>query len=726
MNRFQNKMKASALIAMLAASLVGAQSYFGPAAAQAAEPSAAKTAQAAAPKTDLQLAIEKGAVEAGANGSGLQVDRPVTRAELVAIVGRAAKLPQSGKPGKPFPDVEDGQLQSVANAVYAGIVQGNELGRFEPQRVVTREELAAIVVRTVNKGREPKVNQNVLNYFKDAGSISGWARPYVAHAVLSGMFDPALDGTFNPQGGATREDVAKALKPVLFQLIDILTTNDIHGHIELDFDKRRNQAQGGMETLGGIVDDFRSVNPEGTIVVDGGDAWQGTLISNTTNGKSVIDTMGQIRYDAAAIGNHEFDFGRDALIDNIKQAPFPILGANIIDDRTGKRVDWAQPYALVDKNGLKVGIIGLATPQTKTTTKSTHIEGLTFADPVPFAKELSAELKAKGADIVMVTSHLPGEQDAKSSEIVGELVDLANGTGNGTLDAIVGGHSHRRVAGIVNGIPVVEAQNWLYAVGHIQLYVDKDTRKVVSSNAGLLETYTNLTTANASVRNIVADYQAKISDKTKQIIAEAGNKWSTKSFRYDVNGNQVRDGVTPIGNSVTDAMRAAEKSDIAFTNIGGLRTEIDQGKVTYSNMFEVLPFGNYNMTGTMTAEQIRKLMEVTDKYSNLPAIQFSGLLVEWDNTKPLGEKYSKITLVDGTPVYVDGKYNTDRTFQVTTNDFMATGTGDGFTVFGEVTDWKDGQIMLDAWVDYMKEQYASTGQPISLINDGREVRLDLK
>ncbi|KPV55103.1 5'-nucleotidase, partial [Paenibacillus sp. A3] len=221
------------------------------------------------------------------------------------------------------------------------------------------------------------------------------------------------------------------------------------------------------------------------------------------------------------------------------------------------------------------------------------IEGLTFADPVPYAKELSAELRAKGADIVMVTSHLPGEQDAKSQQIMGELVDLANGTGNGTLDAIVGGHSHKRVAGIVNHIPVVEAQSWLYAVGHIQLYVDKDSKKVVSSNASLLETYTNLTTANKDVQKTVADYQAKIAEQTNKQIAVAAEKWTTRSYRHDANGNQVRDGVTPIGNSVTDAMRWAEKSDIAFTNIGGLRADIEPGKVTYGMMFEVLPFGNY-------------------------------------------------------------------------------------------------------------------------------------
>ncbi|MFD0696080.1 5'-nucleotidase C-terminal domain-containing protein [Paenibacillus sp. GCM10027628] len=675
-------------------------------------------------KSDMQLAIDNGAVE-GYGDTDYRGANAATRAEVVTMINRAAKLKNTDLGSVTFTDLANWQKQAVANAVAAKLISGFGDGTFHPNAPVTRQELAELIVKTVTGGQLPKVNENVLNYFKDNSSIAKESRPYVAYAVISGIFAPTLDGNFNPTAEVTRDEVAKALKPVLFKVVDILTTNDIHGKIEVGFDKKRNQNQGGIETLGGIVNDFRTVNPKGTVVVDGGDAWQGTLISNTTNGQSVMDTMAEVEYDAAAIGNHEFDFGRDVLINNIKNAKFPILGANIIEDKTGKRVDWTQPYVIVEKDGLKIGIIGFATPQTTTTTKSTNIQGLSFVDPIPLAKDLSAELRAKGVDIIMVTSHLPGEQNQKSQEIMSELADLANGTGNGTLDAIVGGHSHMRVSGIVNGIPVVEAQSWLYAVGHIQLFVDKNTKKVVSSNAGLLETYTNLTTADAEIQKTVKDYQTKISAKSNEVEVVVAEPLTRKSFRFAANGEVERDGASQLGNSITDAMRASEKSDIAFTNIGGIRADVDKGDLTYGKMFEVFPFGNYNVTGTMTAEQIKKALEVTDKYSKLPAIQFSGLKVEWDATKPDGQKYSKITLVDGTPVYVDGKFNTSRTFKVTTNDFMATGSGDGFTVFGEVKDWKDGAIMLDAWVSYANSLKAA-GKTLSVQDDGRDVRLDLK
>lgn len=689
----------------------------------AAPAAAAATAQV---KTDMQLAVEEGAIKGYPGTTDLMENKPVTRAELVVMINRAVKLSKVQVKKASYDDLSDWMGEAVENATAAGIVKGVGYNQFQPNRTINREELAAIIVRSMYHGKEmPKVNEEVLNYFKDQDQISPWARQYVAVAAMAGIFDLKLDGTFDPQAPVTRGEAAKGLKPILFTVLDILTTNDIHGKIEVGFDKKRNEAQGGIETLGGIVNDFRAINPQGTVVVDGGDAWQGTLISNTVNGESVIKSMDEIQYDAAAVGNHEFDFGRDVLINNIKNATFPILGANIIEDATGKRVDWTQPYTIVEKAGLKVGIIGFATPQTATTTKSTNIKGLTFADPVPYAKELSAELRAKGADVVMVTSHLPGEQDAKTAEIMGELVDLANGTGNGTLDAIVGGHSHRRVSGLVNGIPVVEAQSWLGAVGHIQLYVDKETKKVVSSSASLLETYGNLTQADADVAKIVADYKSLISEKAGEVEGIAAEKLTRLSYRYEQNGNKDRDGITPLGALITDAMRATEGSDIAFTNIGGIRADVEPGEITYSEMFEVLPFGNYNVTGTMTAEQVKTALEVLDKYTNLPALQFSGLKVEWDNTREKGDKFTKITLVDGTPVYVDGTFNTDRTFQVTTNDFMATGTGDGYAVFGQVKEWKDGAILLDAWVNHTKALHAE-GKQVSAANDGRDVRLDIK
>ncbi|ARU61010.1 multifunctional 2',3'-cyclic-nucleotide 2'-phosphodiesterase/5'-nucleotidase/3'-nucleotidase [Tumebacillus avium] len=694
-------------------------SLFATLAAPQAMAEGATTTAAPVVKSDIQLAQMKGAVVGYPGTTDLKADKYVTRAELVAMINKALKLSNVQVKKSSFKDLAAWQSQIVENAVAAGLISGVGNGKFEPNREVTRQEMAVIVGASMNGGKVPTVNQNVLNYFNDKDTVADWAKPFVAQTTIAGVFAPNAEGNFNPNEKMTRGEAAKALKYLLFDVLDILSTNDIHGKIEVTKDTRVNKDQGGMETIGGIVNDFRSVNPDGTVVVDGGDAWQGTLISNLFNGESVIETMEDIKYDAMAIGNHEFDFGRDVLINNIKKSSVPIISANVIDDATGKLVDWTKPYVILDKGGVKVGVIGFSTPQTETTTKSTNITGLSFPDPAPIAQKLSAELKAQGVDVIVVTSHLPGEQAAATKEIMGELVDLANGTGTGQLDAIVGGHSHQRVAGIVNGIPVVEASQWTWALGHIQLFVDKDSKDVVSSNAGLLETYTNLTTGDAEVKEIVKGYKDQVAVKEAEVQGETATALSRKSYRMAKNGNQDRDGVTALGMSITDAMRNATGADIAFTNAGGIRADVEAGEITYGEMFAVLPFGNTNMTGTMTAEQVKRAVDVPDKYSNVIATQWSGIKVEWDGTLPKGSMVTKITLLDGTPVFVDGKYNTDRTFKVTTNDFMATGTGDGYVVFGEVKDWQLGDVLLDAWIADVK------GKTLNIAPDGRDIRTDL-
>jgi len=698
----------------IAASIVTA--LYGP---QASAAESAPVAPKA--KTDLELAIEKGAISGYGNGD-YRADAFVTRGELVSMINRAAKLEKAAMKKAPFDDLEAWQTEAITNAAAAGIIRGNGYGHFNPNRAITKEELAVIVVGALTKGQKPNVNLEVLNYFKDKDSISEWAKPYIAYGLYAGVFDFKYESDFKPQASVTRADAAKTLKPVLFNVVDILTTNDIHGNADVFFDKKKNLGRGGMQTVAGIVNEFRNVNADGTIVLDAGDAWQGTLLSNASNGEVIMASFDKIGYDAMTVGNHEFDYTLPVLKENIQKSKTPIISANIVKQDTKEQVNWIKPSTLVERGGLKFGIIGLSTPVTESTTKSTNIAGLDFYEPSYFAKIEAEKLRAAGADIIIADTHLPGE--IKDGKIVSELPQLAEATGNQVLDAIVGGHSHMGVAGVVNGVAVVEALAYTNAVGHMQLFVDKDTKQVVSRESELLDTWVNLVKADEEVKQLVSTYTQKIAEKANKVEGVAGELLHRKSFRYEQNGKQDRDGATPLGNSITDAMRLAEGSDIAFTNIGGIRADVEPGNVSYAKMFSVLPFGNYDVTGTMTAEQIKRAFEVLDKYTKLPALQFSGVKVKWDNTRAAGDKYTEIVLLDGTPVYKDGKF-AERTFKVTTNDFMATGTGDGFAVFGEVKDWKDGAIMLDAWIAHFNKLQAE-GKTVLLPNDGRDTRLDLQ
>ncbi|GGF25633.1 hypothetical protein GCM10010954_25660 [Halobacillus andaensis] len=560
-----------------------------------------------------------------------------------------------------------------------------------PNEPITKVDMAKVFTLAMNDGEKPDVDLEVLNNFNDTDSIPAEAKPYVAYATLAGAFDISFEDEFNPTEPMSREEVAESFKPLVFDVIDILSTNDIHGNIEQDTEYE----QGGMALVGGIIEDFRSVNEEGTVVVDGGDTMQGTLISNSFDGLSTIETLNDIGYDAGAIGNHEFDWGVDVLQDRLEDANYPILGANIFEEETGERPEWAEPYTMVEIDGYKLGIIGFATTETPETTLSTHVEGLEFPTPAPIAEELTAELKEQGADMVMVTSHLPGWHEETTDEIMGELADLA-GAENGGLDALVGGHSHERVAGHINDIPVVEADEYTNAIGHIQFFVDRDSKEIYDSEVGMLETYSHLAGEDESVREIVEYYQGEVEEITSEVVSTTEGPITRDRMYGDL-------GVSQLGNMITDAMRERADTDIAFQNSGGIRNNISAGEITYGDVFEVLPFDNYNVTADMTGEQIKEILEgPAEDDSNFMQIQFSGMNVVYDPSQADGERVSSIELWDGTPVYTEGESN-DETFSVVTNNFLSTGSGDGYYTFGEVEWDSDPDFQRELFADYLRD-----------------------
>lgn len=162
--------------------------------------------------------------------------------------------------------------------------------------------------------------------------------------------------------------------------IDILTFNDFHGNV---IESGKNP---GMAKLVAYVREWESKNPN-TIVVSGGDSYQGTAISNLTHGAPVTDMIKEMGVVASAVGNHEFDWGTDKIEVWAKDGGFDFLASNIYDKNTNEPVTWAKPYKIVEEGGIKIGFIGLAHPDTSTLTKEENIKGIEFRDPVETAKQ---------------------------------------------------------------------------------------------------------------------------------------------------------------------------------------------------------------------------------------------------------------------------------------------------------------------------------------------------
>ncbi|HSY40527.1 MAG TPA: metallophosphoesterase, partial [Polyangia bacterium] len=271
---------------------------------------------------------------------------------------------------------------------------------------------------------------------------------------------------------------AGAPAPPAHVTISLVGTNDLHGRIE------------ALPPFGGYLANLRRARARdggAVLLVDAGDMFQGTLPSNLTEGAAVVRAYNALGYAAAALGNHEFDFGpvgpavmaknpgekpgddpRGALRARAAEASFPFLDDNLVDTRTGAPPAWKNvvPDVLLEVAGIKVGIVGVATTSTPRTTLAANFAGLGIKPLAPAIAAAAADLHRRGATVVIVAAHAGGvckrfdaPEHFDSCEADGEIFQVARDltAGGGVVDAIVAGHTHEGVAHRVSGIPIVEA-----------------------------------------------------------------------------------------------------------------------------------------------------------------------------------------------------------------------------------------------------------------------------
>ncbi|SMC80367.1 bifunctional metallophosphatase/5'-nucleotidase [Sporomusa malonica] len=435
--------------------------------------------------------------------------------------------------------------------------------------------------------------------------------------------------------------------------LQILSVNDFHGAL---VESGKNL---GAAKLAQFLKEAKAQNPDGTLLFSAGDMFQGSLDSNLLRGKSVVDVMNYAGFDAMTLGNHEFDWGIDILKQRIAQSKFPYVCANILDKSSGKPIEYVKPYTILKRNGVNIGVIGIATPETAFKTNPKIIANYTFADPAKTVNSLVPKLKQQGADVIVVLTHLASFMDERGN-ISGEAATLAiQAVG---VDAIVSGHSHQLVSGKVGSVPVVQAGYNGRAVGKIELFYNKVSHKVESTNVSVDKLPVSGLLADRDTQVMLEESQRELETVKNVIVGHAAHALSHD--RYELSE-------TLLGQFITDNMRQATEADIAFQNTGGLRTGISAGTVTMGNLYEVLPFDNTLCTVAMTGKEILKVLEYGLMNDKVGMIQYSGIKVSYDAAKG---RVIAVTLADGTQL------DLEKTYKVVTNDFMAAG-GDGFTMF---------------------------------------------
>lgn len=589
-----------------------------------------------------------------------------------------------------FSNLEGENLAYAEAALRAGIIDED----FDADDAASREEAASMLINAMRIKAE--ADQDILDKFEDRDQIDSEFTSDVALAVELGLFVGYAEDEFAADEGLRSENLEAVLDRLQnsYQQIDVLSTNDFHGKVEAG-------EEPGAAKLMAAIDHYRSANPRGTVLVDSGDSYQGTPISSLNDAEPVIKFMNDARYVAQAVGNHEFDWGIDELIDINERTYFPLMAANIVNQETGELVEWAEPTRMIPVGGIKLGIIGIATPDTKGTTMPSYVEDLEFTDPTAAINKYAEELKNNGAEMIVVVSHMPGTTDEETGEVSGELIDTARGV-EAEIAGISGGHSHHTVAAVVNDISVVEANKHGRKLGNLRFYVDKETKEIYKAEPMVHPVQDSIIDLkeDQETDEMVASYQEDLEDKMSEVLIETDEMMESK---YD--------DIFRIGALTTDAMSERSGADIAFQNPGGLRIDLPAGEITVGQIFELLPFGNTIVTGEMTGEQIVSILEQSFTFDK-GMMQLSGLQVEYDPDQPEYERVVSVSLADGSPLEMDKKYT------VATNNFLAEG-GDGFETFTEV-DFEDSYtVVRDAVIEYLREK-----EELDLDVDGRVEEAD--
>jgi len=356
--------------------------------------------------------------------------------------------------------------------------------------------------------------------------------------------------------------------------LTILYTNDEHGWME------PTKYSGGAAGLMGLWKEKEDYTLEGPfLVLSGGDLWTGPAISTWTKGESMTAVLNALGYDMAAIGNHEFDFKLSGMRDRASQAKFPLMGANIREKSTGKQADIATPYIIKEVNNIKVGIIGLSSTDTPTSTFPDYVEDFDFINCADAVREYFPKVKEEGAELVIIVGHF-GEPEME------ELVPVAKELG---IPIIGGGHSHQRVCKMVDGVALIEAGGRMGHYGKIELLFDTAADTIITLSQELVKNQGGK--PNAEIDSIVTFWRVKVDSVLSEVIGFVDN--------------DIRQSSNEMYNMIMDSWLVKFPSaDIAMTNSGGIRQGILAGDVTLEEIIGVLPFENNLVELDLTGEEV--------------------------------------------------------------------------------------------------------------------------
>lgn len=465
--------------------------------------------------------------------------------------------------------------------------------------------------------------------------------------------------------------------------LTILYTNDLHAHFEPQSINwiSKTRKVGGFANIATLVKNEKKQNPN-TLYFDAGDYFTGPFVSSLTKGEAIID--------AACIGNHEFDHGWQNTLEQIKKAKFPILNGNIFIKNTNNLL-WNHPYKILEKNGLKIGVIGLHGKFAfYDTIADEMIQGVEARDEVKYLQKYIDKLKSK-VDIIVLLIHegIPGRQSSQGSNDVARNlqkdIDLAKKV-NG-LDIIVTGHAHQGTpkALLSNGTIIVSTDALGLEVGKLDIEYSKKKDKITRYTNTLNYLYDDDYVDNPITLKAIQKWEKKLSEITSQKVCTISEPL-TRSYGEE----------SFLGDMIADAMLSTFPDfDFALTNSGGIRQDVSDSTVTIGNLISAFPFPNTLVKIEIKGKDLKKLFEHGASLTNGILQVSKGVEMQYDDRLPVG---SRIVLckIKGAPI-VD-----DKIYRILTNNFLADG-GDGFYAFKNAFSKNNTNLeIIQSIITYMK------------------------
>ena len=438
--------------------------------------------------------------------------------------------------------------------------------------------------------------------------------------------------------------------------ITILHWNDFHAHNLPQKAARKDSTgkthkyyYGGTSNMLGYIEKLRTKK---TLVLNAGDDFQGTPISNFTKGKSQIELLNLYNLNAFVLGNHEFDYGQFALDSALQLAHFDFLSSNVYFKP--KYSTFGKPYLIKNINGVKIGIIGLSPPDLEALSLPSNINEVVMLNTDSVIQSGIDQLKKEKCNLIILLTHEGVDNDKLLAEKFYKDVDV-----------IVGGHSHTPLFEPINddGVIVVQAGAYSKWLGELDLKIDIDKDTVVKYYGKLIETVMDSSIYDKPAEEKVEKMEASVNKQLGQVIGKLETEWKASHFSE-----------SNLGDFETDAFREKSGSDIAFINGGGLRKSLGKGDISLRDIWEINPFGNELNTFSINGKTLKILLnnytflrlKGDEEQKPLDFLDCSGLTYSYDSRKYPADKDNLI--IDAK---VDGKdIDDNKMYSIITNNFV--------------------------------------------------------